>query len=76
MSQGKRDEPENPLGNYALSKEAVRFRTMEIYEHAALVQAIMINFPEIYEKSGDSKCGRQFGGHGATEPRIQPPTLA
>jgi hypothetical protein len=49
---------------------------MEIYEHAALVQAIMTNFPEIYKKSGDSKYGGQFGGHGAAGPRIQPPTLA
>jgi hypothetical protein len=68
MDQVVNEGPLNPLGSYALSREALRFRTMGIHEHAALVQAIMTNFPEIYEKPVNPEFDHQSGGHCASGP--------
>ena len=66
-------EPVNPLAGFSLSREARPVRSMGIHEHAALVEAIMLNFPEIYEDPIDSNYGVQPGAHGNTGSAIPPP---
>ena len=74
MGQFMSAEPENSLGNFALSKDARPVRVMGIHEHAALVEAIMLNFPEIYEDPIDSNRDRHPDAHNDTGPAIQPPS--
>ena len=69
-------EPENPLGDLALSKDARHVRAMGIHEHAALIEAIMLNFPEIYEEHPDSNHNGESGVHDATGPAIHPSSPA
>jgi hypothetical protein len=71
MSQAIGLEPENPLGNLVPSMEARQVRAMGIHEHAALVEAIMLNFPEIYEDPLDSNQGGYIGAQGNAGPAIQ-----
>ena len=51
MIQAEVTEPEDLPENLLLPKEAGCSPPMGIREHAALVEAIMQNFPEIYFKS-------------------------
>jgi len=51
MTQALNTEPEDLPENFLMRKEACCFPSMELREHAELVQAIMLNFPEIYFKS-------------------------
>ena len=74
MDQGKFQEPENPKEYPALSQGADRVWTMSIQEHAALVQVIMLNFPEIYEEPIDSNCNGHLGAHDDSGPAIRPPS--
>jgi hypothetical protein len=76
MAQVMGKEPENPLGNFALSKDARHVRAMGIREHATLMEAIMKNFPEIYEKPVDSNQSGQPGAHDTSGPAIQPTSPA
>ncbi len=70
MSQGTNEEPENPSEDAVLQTEAQSLRTMSIQEHAALVQSIMQNFPEIYEEAGTGSAP-QPGGPTSVIPPIQ-----
>ena len=72
MAQVTRNGPENPLGEFVLSKDARHVRAMRIHEHASLVEAIMLNFPEIYEKPVDLNRKGQPGAHDSSGPAIQP----
>lgn len=76
MAQVMRNEPENPIGDFALSKDARHVRAMGIHEHATLVEAIMLNFPEIYENPVDLNQNGQPGAHGTLGPAIQPASPA
>ena len=76
MAQGSRKKPENPLGDFALSKDARHVRAMGIHEHAALVEAIMLNFPEIYEKPVNLNQNGWPGAHDSLGPAIQPASSA
>ena len=49
---------------------------MGIHEHAALIEAIMLNFPEIYEEHPDSNHNGESGVHDATGPAIHPSSPA
>ena len=69
-------EPENPQANFALSKDARHVRAMGIHEHATLIEAIMLNFPEIYERPLDSNHGGQTSTQNNTGPAIQSPSPA
>jgi len=51
LTQLENAEPEDLSWTDRFSKEASCFAALGIREHAALVQAIMLNFPEIYEKT-------------------------
>ena len=55
MTQALNTEPEDLPENFLMRKEACCFPSMELREHAELVQAIMLNFPEIYFKSDRNK---------------------
>jgi len=59
MDQENFEEPEKPTGLSALPGEAEQSRTMSIQEHAALVQSIMLNFPEIYEEQAGANFVRK-----------------
>jgi len=72
MDQVTRNGPENPLGDFAPSKDARHVRAMGIHEHASLVEAIMLNFPEIYEKPLVLNQNGQPGAHDSLGPAIQP----
>jgi hypothetical protein len=72
MDQVMRNGPENPLGDFVTSKDARHVRAMGIHEHASLVGAIMLNFPEIYEKPVDLNQNGQPGAHDSSGPAIQP----
>ncbi len=65
-------EPENQMGNFAFSAETHYVHTMGIQEHAALVEAIMLNFPEIYDEPMRSNRGEQLGARGASGAAIRP----
>ena len=69
-------EPENPQANFALSRDARHVRAMGIHEHAALIEAIMRNFPEIYEKPFDSNHASQTNTEHNTGPAMQSPSPA
>ena len=73
MDQGKFQEPENPKEYPALSQGADRVWTMSIQEHAALVQVIMLNFPEIYEEQAGANFVLQAGERGSAKRSIQRP---
>jgi hypothetical protein len=51
MTQVENAEPEDLSKTDHFSKEARCFPTVGTREHAELIQAIMLNFPEIYEKA-------------------------
>jgi hypothetical protein len=69
-------EPENPIVRFTLSKQAHHVREMEHGEHAALVEAIKLNFPEIYEKPNHPNCGPQSDASSMAKPAIQSPAPA
>jgi len=76
MDQVTRNGPENPLGEFVLSKDARHVRAMRIHEHASLVEAIMLNFPEIYEKPVVLNQNGQPGAHDTSGPANQPTSPA
>jgi hypothetical protein len=76
MWQDIRTEPEDPTAEIALSPEAQNIHTMSSSEHAALVRAIMLNFPEIYQLPDKSRYCRQAVAPGTAGPAIQPPEPA
>ena len=49
MNQAMDSEAENRAWLSPVLQEARSFRNMDIHQHAHLVQAIMLNFPEIYD---------------------------
>jgi len=71
MSQGMIEGPDGPTVNSALSRNAQDHRMMGIHEHAALVQAIMLNFPEIYEEQAGVNLVRKPVGHGNLDRPIE-----
>jgi hypothetical protein len=71
MSQVMGTEPESRAWISPVLQEARRFRCMNIQEHANLVQAIMLNFPEIYD---DPKAFRAEASDDALRPAEQHPS--
>lgn len=51
MIQVMENEPVDRTWISPVLQESRRFRAMNIHEHANLVQAIMLNFPEIYDEA-------------------------
>lgn len=49
-------------------QESRRLRSMNIHEHANLVQAIMLNFPEIYEEPKAPRLAATVDGEGPSTP--------
>jgi hypothetical protein len=61
MSQVMNAEPEDVSGDYSQFEEARRFPAIGTREHTALVEAIKLNFPEIYMNADGAGNGEQAG---------------
>lgn len=62
MSQVMGSQPEGRSWISPVLQESRRFRNMNIMEHADLVQAIMLNFPEIYDEPSASSMSKLVNG--------------
>ena len=76
MTQVGNAEPEDLSWTDRFSKEAGCFSALGIREHAALVQAIMLNFPEIYERTDVPKRVKKPVESGTWSQVAYPPTSA
>jgi hypothetical protein len=61
MSQVLDNEPKSCARIAPVLLETRRLRAMNIHEHARLVQAIMLNFPEIYDEPSVPNIAALFG---------------
>jgi hypothetical protein len=61
MSQVRKVEPETLSGIDPMDKQTNGFPAIGTPEHAALVAAIKLNFPEIYANLDDSAAGEHTG---------------
>jgi hypothetical protein len=61
MSQVTNAEPEDLSGDDPMCNENRRFPAIGTPEHTALVEAIKLNFPEIYMNADGSGNGAQAG---------------
>ena len=76
MSQVMNVEPECPSRNRTADKKSWRYPAIGTPEHTALVDAIKLNFPEIYDHPNASGIRRQYGEPVALSSAIQPPPWA
>jgi hypothetical protein len=76
MGQAMGTEPENPTARCGLSRKTQHVREMEPSEHAALVETIRLNFPEIYEDPACPSCGPQSDADGTADSEIEPSAAA
>jgi|CZKZ01.1.fsa_nt_gi hypothetical protein len=73
MTQVVNVEPEFLSKNRSVDMRGRRYPAIGTPEHAALVNLIRLNFPEIYEDPEDSQNGQQVCEPGVWRSAIQPP---
>jgi len=61
MTQVMNESPETQSKSAFGGNESVVFPPIGSPEHSALVEAIRLNFPEIYEAAEDAKIAAHFG---------------
>jgi hypothetical protein len=76
MTQIIRAEPHDQQENCLPCKQASYVPSAKTAEHAALVEAIRLKFPEIYQAPAASQNGSVAGEHRGLSPMNRNPALA
>ena len=71
MSQELSEKIKSTPSDSAHAQETPSARGMDIQEHASLVQAIMLNFPEIYDQQVGTKLAGEARKGEASSPPIE-----
>jgi hypothetical protein len=76
MTQVVNVEPEYLSRSHSVDMRTRRYPVIGTPEHTALVNAIRLNFPEIYDEPNDTETGQQLFELGVWNSAIHPPPCA